>query len=88
MYVSHNDVDQNQVCSIIADCRKLTQAGNYSHGYIGAKGNKREDIKKDACDKLNINSMHALEIRPGKISILYTHSDNWNAVSQLHFLAL
>ena len=51
MYVSHNDVDQNQVFSIIADCRQLTQAGDYSHGYIGAEGNKREDIKKDACDE-------------------------------------
>ena len=51
MHVSHNDVDQNQVCSIIADCLLLTQAGNYSHGYIGAEGNKREDIKKDVCDR-------------------------------------
>ncbi len=41
-YVSHNDVDQNQFCSTIADCQYLTQAGNYSHGYIGAKGNKEE----------------------------------------------
>ena len=46
--VSHNRDDQNSVCSIIVDCQQLTQTGNYSHGYIGADGNK-DDTYKGGC---------------------------------------
>ncbi len=51
MYVSHNEDDQNSVCSDIVDCQWLTSAGNYSQGYIGAEGNKENTYKRGCMSK-------------------------------------
>ncbi len=65
----------------------MTQTGNYSHGYIGAEGNKEDTYKRgyEQDQKLAVGS--TLFIRPGVISTLYTHRDNTSAVPKLHFLA-
>jgi len=44
---------RTQSVSDIVDCRQLTQAGNYSHGYAGAKGNK-EDTYKECMSEIDL----------------------------------
>ena len=90
MCVSHHYYDQKPDCSNIVWLPVVDPSGQLFPWIHRSRGQQRENIQERMfeIDRYNICSkLNAFEIRPGKISILFTHSDNWSTVLQLHFLA-